>query len=47
MGKQEKGAYVDYVAIKHKGKTYRTIPLNMKYVGELGFDFEEMQGKYV
>lgn len=29
VGKQEKGAYVDYVAIKHKGKTYRAIPLNM------------------
>lgn len=47
VGKQEKGAYVDYVAIKHKGKTYRAIPLNMEFVGELGFDFEEIQGKYV
>ncbi|PEP94376.1 DUF927 domain-containing protein [Bacillus toyonensis] len=47
IGKQERGAYVDYISIKHKGKTYRVIPLNMKYVEELGFDFEEMQGKYV
>ncbi|MGQ0421426.1 hypothetical protein ACT4US_23085, partial [Bacillus sp. HC-Mk] len=47
LGKQEKGTYVDYRQIKHKGKNFRAVPLNMDYVTELGFDFEELQGKYV
>ncbi|MGG5739715.1 DUF927 domain-containing protein [Bacillus cereus group sp. IBL03679] len=47
VGKKEKGTYVDYVAIKQKGKTYRAIPVNMDYVKKLGFDFEEIPGKYV
>lgn len=37
----DKGKIVDYKSIKHNGKTYRAIPLNMKYVEELGFNFEE------
>ncbi|CAM4214652.1 hypothetical protein BAMA_02055 [Bacillus manliponensis] len=35
-----KGAHVDYKAIKHEGKTYRVIPLNMDFVDSLGFDFK-------
>lgn len=35
-----KGSYVDYKSIKHEGKTYRVIPLNMDFVNSLGFDFE-------
>ncbi|WP_411675017.1 DUF927 domain-containing protein [Cytobacillus kochii] len=42
VGKQEKGSYVDYRQVKHKGKNFRVIPLNMEYVLELGFDFEEL-----
>lgn len=44
IGKQEKDTFVDYKSIKHKGKTYRAIPVNMDYVQELGFDFEEQNG---
>ena len=41
VGDQKNGQYVDYKAIKHKGKTYRAIPLNMGLVNQLGFNFEE------
>lgn len=44
VGKQEKNSYVDYKPLKHKGKTYRVIPVNMDIVKELGFDFEELNG---
>ncbi|PKG22729.1 DUF927 domain-containing protein [Niallia nealsonii] len=44
VGKQEKNSYVDYKPLKHKGKTYRVIPVNMDIVKELGFDFEEVSG---
>lgn len=40
IGEQKSTSYVDYKAIKHKGKTYRVIPLNMEFVKELGFSFE-------
>ncbi|KSU86568.1 hypothetical protein AS180_17935 [Priestia veravalensis] len=44
VGKQEKNSYVDYKPLKHKGKTYRVIPVNMDIVKEIGFDFEEVSG---
>ncbi len=40
---KNKDSYVDYKAIKHEGKTYRVIPLNMDYVRDLGFDFDETE----
>ncbi|MED2184058.1 DUF927 domain-containing protein [Bacillus wiedmannii] len=36
----KKGSHVDYKAVKHEGKTYRVIPLNMDFVNSLGFDFK-------
>lgn len=42
VGKQEKESYVDYRQVKHKGKNFRAIPVNMEYVEQLGFDFEEI-----
>lgn len=41
IGELKKDVFVDYKAIKHKGKTYRAIPINMSLVKELGFNFDE------
>lgn len=41
VGEKKNNELVDYVSIKHKGKTYRAIPLNMDLIKELDFDFAE------
>ncbi|HDX9541499.1 MULTISPECIES: DUF927 domain-containing protein [Bacillus] len=40
IASEKKGSHVDYKAVKHEGKTYRVIPLNMDFVNSLGFDFK-------
>lgn len=37
----DKGKIVDYHKLKHKGQQFRVIALNMDYVKDLGFDFNE------
>ena len=42
ISSEKKGSHVDYKAVKHEGKTYRVIPLNMDFVNSLGFDFKHI-----
>lgn len=41
IGDEKSNRLVDYKSLKHKGKVYRAVPLNMTLIKNLGFNFYE------